>query len=467
MAQPIEIAYYNSIVLAGGIVSTDHGKYHVEESRIKGGFNETSMDYGVKAYTTDDEYAPRRRSNAMIYSGIYNSKTKVNKTNEFPIGAAITRSVDIANGSIQKLHAEDTNLNIFQENKVSAALIDKDAIFTAEGGSLTVSGSKVIGQVRAYQGKFGISKNPESFAHYAGTKYFADANRGTIMKLTNQGLFPISSFGMKDFFRDNLRLVTDSGSIFGMYDEVKNMFVLSIQEPTTTINHGKITKGNVPGVSETASGSISSQPSQYVTMSFSDRTNGWVSYYTYKPSFGTSIQNQYFTFNGQNIYKHYDINSEYNKFYGATYKDPSYIKFIQNDMPSSIKTFFTINYEGTSGWFMESMTAESVNREGYTTGSVVEQAYKIPKKGVTIVDETGASANVGFELKESKYYKELKQKLPYVYSDYDSSFNDNTLNTTTGIKGYHANIELQYYEPFQNTTESKAELFAVSNDVSI
>ena len=441
MAQPIEIAYYNSIVLAGGIVSTDHGKYHVEESRIKGGFNETSMDYGVKAYTTDDEYAPRRRSNAMIYSGIYNSKTKVNKTNEFPIGAAITRSVDIANGSIQKLHAE--------------------------GGSLTVSGSKVIGQVRAYQGKFGISKNPESFAHYAGTKYFADANRGTIMKLTNQGLFPISSFGMKDFFRDNLRLVTDSGSIFGMYDEVKNMFVLSIQEPTTTINHGKITKGNVPGVSETASGSISSQPSQYVTMSFSDRTNGWVSYYTYKPSFGTSIQNQYFTFNGQNIYKHYDINSEYNKFYGATYKDPSYIKFIQNDMPSSIKTFFTINYEGTSGWFMESMTAESVNREGYTTGSVVEQAYKIPKKGVTIVDETGASANVGFELKESKYYKELKQKLPYVYSDYDSGFNDNTLNTTTGIKGYHANIELQYYEPFQNTTESKAELFAVSNDVSI
>ena len=83
MAQPIEIAYYNSIVLAGSdnVSNNNHGKYHIEESRIKGGFNETSMDYGVKAYTTDDEYAPRRRSNAMMYSGIYNSKTKVNKTN--------------------------------------------------------------------------------------------------------------------------------------------------------------------------------------------------------------------------------------------------------------------------------------------------------------------------------------------------------------------------------------------------
>ena len=136
-------------------------------------------------------------------------------------------------------------------------------------------------------------------------------------------------------------------------------------------------------------------------------------------------------------------------------------------MPSSIKTFFTINYEGSTGWFMDSMAAESVNREGYTSSSVAEEAYKIPKKGVTIVDETGASMNVGFELKESKYYKELKQKLPFVYSNYTSGFNDNTLNTTTGIKGYHENIELQYYEPFQDTTESKAELFAVSNDVSI
>ena len=469
MAQPIEIAYYNSIVLAGSanVSDNDHGKYHIEESRIKGGFNETSMDYGVKAYTTDDEYAPRRRSNAMIYSGIYNSKTKVNKTNEFPIGAAITRAVDISHGSIQKLHAEDTNLNIFQENKVSAALIDKDAIFTAEGGSLTVSGSKVIGQVRAYTGKFGISTNPESFAHYAGTKYFADANRGTIMKLSNQGLFPISSFGMKDFFRDNLRLITNDGKIFGMYDEVKNQYVLSIQEATNSLNHGKISKGNIDHTTETASGSLTSLASQYVTLSFSDRTNGWVSYYTYKPSFGTSIQNQYFTFNGQSIYKHYDDNAEYNKFYDATYKDPSYVKLVQNDMPSTIKTFFTINYEGSTGWFMDSMAAESVNREGYTTSSVPEEAYKIPKKGVTIVDETGASMNVGFELKESKYYKELKQKLPFVYSNYTSGFNDNTLNTTTGIKGYHANIELQYYEPFQDTTESKAELFAVSNDVSI
>ena len=79
--------------------------------------------------------------------------------NQFPVGEEITRAVDISHGSIQKLYAEETNLNIFQENKVSRALIDKDMIFTAEGVGITTSGRKVISQITPYTGKYGISRN--------------------------------------------------------------------------------------------------------------------------------------------------------------------------------------------------------------------------------------------------------------------------------------------------------------------
>ena len=82
MARPLEIAYYNCFILTGMQGGLKTGVYHVEESRIKAAFNSPSTDYGAKAYTTDEEYGIRRRSNAMIYSGIFNSKTKVNKTNE-------------------------------------------------------------------------------------------------------------------------------------------------------------------------------------------------------------------------------------------------------------------------------------------------------------------------------------------------------------------------------------------------
>ena len=114
-----EIAYFNAIVLKSSISSNND--WHIEESRIKGGFNNTIMDLGVRAYLVDENYANERRKNAMIFSGLYNSKTGVNNLNQFPIGAEITKAVDNANGSIQKLHAEDTNLIIFQEDKVNRA----------------------------------------------------------------------------------------------------------------------------------------------------------------------------------------------------------------------------------------------------------------------------------------------------------------------------------------------------------
>ena len=462
MGQILEVSYYNSFILAGGTTSSgatgqNHkpGVYHIEEARIKGEFNGKSVDFGARAYATDDEYDTRRRSNAMIYSGIYNSKTKVNKTNEFPIGAAITRSVDIAHGSIQKLHAEETNLNILQENKVSRALIDKDAIFTAEGGNLTVSGSKVIGQVVAYAGKYGISTHPESFAVFGTRKYFADKNRGVILRLSQDGLTPISEAGMKDFFRDNLKITNEK--IYGMYDEVYDQYYISMQKdnPSSNITHG----------SQTTNGSTLSAITDYVTLSYSEKSKGWVSLHTFKPSFGVSLGNEFFTFNGQDIYQHYV--GDYNNFYGSQYQQPSYVKFIMNDMPSSIKTFRTINYEGSKGWSMESAVAESVMKDGYTFETQAEEAYKIPKKGVTITDENSISINVGFELKESKYYKDLRQKVPYTSANYDIDFNNNTLNTTTGIKGYHAEFKIQYWEPNPIPGETKAELFAVSNEITL
>ena len=113
--------------------------WFIEESRIRGGYNNTQVDLGVKAYIVEDEPKQQHRLNALIYSGIFNSRTGINNTNQFSVGESITKATDPANGSIQKLYAEDTNLIVFQENKVSRALIDKDAIYSAEGNAAETS----------------------------------------------------------------------------------------------------------------------------------------------------------------------------------------------------------------------------------------------------------------------------------------------------------------------------------------
>jgi hypothetical protein len=90
------------------------------------------VSQGVRAYLNEEEPQQDTTESSLIYSGVYNSRTEVNQTNVFSIGEQITKSLDPHNGSIQKLYASDSNLIIFQENKVSQGLIDKDAIYSAE-----------------------------------------------------------------------------------------------------------------------------------------------------------------------------------------------------------------------------------------------------------------------------------------------------------------------------------------------
>ena len=57
-----------------GVVNADDN-WSIEESRIRGGYNNTNVDYGVKAFLVEDFPAASIRSNSLIYSGIFNSRT--------------------------------------------------------------------------------------------------------------------------------------------------------------------------------------------------------------------------------------------------------------------------------------------------------------------------------------------------------------------------------------------------------
>ena len=318
MAATKEIGYFNSIFIKsfdfGETDNIANERYYIEEARIKGGFNEAFMEPGVRAYATNDDYTVINRKNAMIYSGIYNSRTGVNETNQFPIGANITKAVDITDGSIQKLHAEDRELYILQEDKCNAAGINKDFIFTAEGSPLRTASNIVIGQVRTFLGIYGISTNPESFAVKGNRKYFTDKKRGVVLRLTRDGLTEISNTGMRDYFKDNLKLNTN---LIGMYDNVKDQYILHLKEQSKTVG-------------------------------FDESSKGWTSFYTFYPEDGFTLNGTMYTFKKGNIYAHYK-NTDYNVFYGQP-ADESNITTVINTDGSVVKTFKTLGYEGTTGW---------------------------------------------------------------------------------------------------------------------
>ena len=409
----LKIDFFNTFIIRFEANNT----HFVEESRIKGGFNEPFVSIGPKAHLVDETYAETRRENALIYSGIYNSRTDINRTNVFNAAEKISRAVDPANGSIQKLHAEDTNLNIFQEDKVSYALIDKDALFTAEGGQLTASGARVIGQVVPYLGKYGISKNPESFAFKGMRKYFADKNRGCILRLSRDGITEISQAGMRGYFKDNLAL---SDKIVGAYDDDQDAYVVSLQG--------------------------SSIQTTYDTLSFDEQAKGWVSFYNYKPDFAFSLNKNYYSIHGNDVWKHYD-DSLYNSFYTSTFgygPTSSTITFLVNAEPSMVKNFHAINYEGDANWSMDSATTD-----------LGHNAYRI--YGNTATGDIGGATLSGdilpkFVKKENKYYSQLMNNAV----DSDNSVVGVNIS---GFKGFFNTVKMK------NGSDSAVELFSVGHEI--
>jgi len=391
--------------------------WFIEEARIRGGYNNTITDLGVKAHIVEDNPNNQNRFNTIIYSGVFNSRTGINQTNEFSVGEDITRGVDPAHGKIMKLYAEDTNLIIFQEDKVNRALIDKDAIYTAEGQALTASGRMVIGQIVPYKGNYGIATDPFSFAVYGYRKYFTDRKRGCVLRLTTGGeIVEISGYGMHDFFRDQL---TQDGitRIVGGWDNHTKNYILSIQTA-----------------------------SDYKTTSFDEGVQGWTSFFSFKPSFMFSLTSTFFSTNAGKLYSHYG-SSAYGRFYDAPNNIfPSDVTVVLNSSPSTVKVFKTVNYEGNNDWTVSSIVASSGD-----IALVPISKYSLPSNLTDLESEMFSNK---FKRKENKYFANIINNSPATKGEILWG------PSVTGIKGFFSTFKFN----LDNSINQKRELFAVSSD---
>jgi hypothetical protein len=292
----------------------------VESNRIRDNFNQPFISNGVKVSSTLSEaLEEEHRKHGLIYSGIYNSTSGINNLNQFIQAEKITKDINPTYGSIQKLYAgwgQQGNIIALCEDRILKILANKDALFNADGDSNVTATNRVLGTATPYSGEYGISKNPESFAAESYRAYFSDKVRGTIMRLSLDGLTPISSFGMKDWFKDNLRL---SNKIIGSYDDQK-------EEYNVTLHGDNINK----------------------TVTFREDVKGWVSFKSFTPENAISCANRYYTFLQGKPWKHHDESVDRNTFYGVHNTNThSTLTVVLNEMPGVVKSFNTINYEGS------------------------------------------------------------------------------------------------------------------------
>jgi hypothetical protein len=314
----------------------------VESNRIRDDFNAVTIDKGPKVSTVlAEQYKVEHKQNGMIWSGIYNSSSGVNRTNEFIQAESITKDLNPSYGSIQKMFTRRGDVVVFCEDKTLKVLSNKDALFNADGSANLLASNKVLGQSIPFQGEYGISRNPESFANFAFRIYYADKNRNAILRLSGDGIEELTKYGMKDYFKDlfnNNSQSTKPTKIIGSYDIDKNNYNITLSGQT---------------------------------ISFTELVRGWTSRKSFIQENGISLNGKYYTFKNGEIWEHNKNATRcrfYDNFdYGGSNPGSS-IKFIFNDAPSMIKNFKTINYEGTQSKIIRNNNDYRYDNETALTG---------------------------------------------------------------------------------------------------
>ena len=456
LSNTVTLDYFNSYSFGNG----------VESNRREDDFNAPTIGKGVRVSSIiDTPFKEERRPASLIFSGIFNSTSGINNTNQFTIAENITKDLNPTNGSIQKLHARDTDLIALCEDKCFRILANKDALFNADGNANVTSNSNVLGQTVPFAGEFGISKNPESFASFGFRSYFTDRARGAVIRLSRDGITVISDKSMSYYFNQQLKAVTQP--LIGSYDEDTGTYNVRLNNKQ---------------------------------LSFLETVDGWTTRLTYAPEGAISLNTEYYTFKNGEIWEHSDATTRAN-FYGT--QENTAVTTIINDGPSSIKNFKTLSYEGDEGWTATISTKDQngvVNtwkeREGIYFNFIEGNNTTLDTKsfstqGISTVSSTitgnplevdfTKDINVSVQVGDTLYFHRgnastqigLVQSLTSTRITAANSGNKALQNndflfvskptniSTSGLTGYYSTVVMT------NTSAEKKELFAVNAEAFI
>lgn len=304
---------------------------------------------------------------------------------------------------VSKVSAEGTVMLAVGEQETASMYLGEAQIIDNTGNSFLASSTGVVGNVNVMRGSFGTI-NPESVVRYMGEVYWFDANKGSVVRYSVNGLFPISSNKMIKYFRKIGQDIISGGyKMFGGIDPYHNeilmfaprktvipqntvlsdmvlssaayvysgtqnvtvsilpgrVYIISLSAGVTATYKGEAITGafvayedsNVISITAAGAGSFSLTE---VQRSFYDAYDGqggvwsyqpgadkWVTQYSFRPDWMSMVANRLVTFKNGYPYVH---DGTFNTFYGQAY-DTS-LAFVHNEAGNVTKVYHGVSIEG-------------------------------------------------------------------------------------------------------------------------
>lgn len=140
----------------------------------------------------------------------------------------------------------------------------------------------------------------------------------------------------------------------------------------------------------------------YQTLTFSETSKGWPSFYTYEAENLRGMNNYFYSFDKGNIYRHNSNTANRNEFYGITYA--SSIKTVINKQPLEAKLFKTIELEASPSAWGVFATSESP----IANFPDPDPQQQNPGNTISANQSSAQIQTTEFELKEGSWYSYLR-----------------------------------------------------------
>ena len=316
------------------INSFDYETRMLESSSVSDFISSKAWSKG-RAHITYDRADTINYYNRIVYSEEMGDDISGLTFSSFNPGALSYKNLPKKYGSINYIGNYNQSVAVLQENKLSYVPVNRNVIEYADGDSNITLNQEVMGQHKESNGDFGCGSDQSAVLLRDGVLFFVDKSRQKVLASAGGQLKVISDIEMSSYFEsefDKLALAAgDGGRVVSGFDPMEGMYFVTI-EPKAA------------GGGTAYSGA---------TTGYSLSDGRWISRYDFIPSNYASIDNKMLSCNYYLDSKGYLFHShsgngagQYNKFYNVAY--PSSVQVVSKIIPSNVKVFNALSYEGDS-----------------------------------------------------------------------------------------------------------------------
>jgi len=291
--------------IAGSDASIQVNSFHISD------YSESAhASIGRPSAIINQEEAQRKAT--LMYTEIYIPNTDINNLNRLYTDVNF-EEYNKTFGAIKVLYNEGDHLLMIQEDKASKIYVDKSIVYDGKGNNQVLATEKrVLSTAVPYTGTYG-TRHSESFRAIGNRKYWLDAERGAVIRLSVNGIEEISKYGMKGWFSnecDALLRLTNSET-YSLFDIKHESYIIAFNDSANVL-------------------------------AFNETNNAWTSFITrFNPKYSVYINNRVFYIDGRSIYE-INVSSVNKNTIDNNTPVASSIKFVSNIDLAELKNYIAL-----------------------------------------------------------------------------------------------------------------------------